>query len=346
MILADIPSPTISAIHLGPLAIHFYALCILVGIGVALWWATKRWEARGGRGEDMFDIVFAAVVAGIIGARIWHVLSSPAPYFGADGNLLDVLKIWEGGLAIYGAVAGGAVAVWFMARRKGISFVALADTIAPTMMVAQAIGRLGNWFNQELYGPPTSLPWGLDISCVQNGGTIPGCVPGTYHPTFLYELLWNLIGVVVLITIAKRLQLGGGRVFWLYAAIYSAGRAWIDAMRTEPVMMIGPLRIHTVLALVVLVVAIVMLVVLSRRRRERGGEVLAADGSWTLPTASAADSSDPADPTNPAGPSSSADPASSADPSSPADTSAPRGADGADRSAARGAQRGRRRRVD
>ncbi|UEJ83283.1 prolipoprotein diacylglyceryl transferase [Brachybacterium halotolerans subsp. kimchii] len=334
MILADIPSPTISAIHLGPLEIHFYALCILAGIGVALWWATKRWESRGGKGEDMFDIVFAAVVAGIIGARIWHVLSSPAPYFGADGNLLDVLKIWQGGLAIYGAVAGGAVAVWFMARRKGISFVALADTIAPTLMVAQAIGRLGNWFNQELYGPPTTLPWGLDISCVQNGGTIPGCMPGTYHPTFLYELLWNLIGVVVLLAIAKRLQLGGGRVFWLYAAIYSAGRAWIDAMRTEPVAMIGPLRIHTVLALVVLVIAIVVLVVLTRRRRAGGGEVLAADGSWTLPAGSTA------------GPAASADgPTPEASPA-PADPSSAEDADGADRSAPRSAPRGRRRRGD
>ncbi|PWH05790.1 prolipoprotein diacylglyceryl transferase [Brachybacterium endophyticum] len=285
MILADIPSPTVSALHLGPLTIHFYALCILAGIGIALWWATRRWEARGGAAEDMFDIVFAAVVAGIVGARIWHVLSSPEPYFGPDGDLLSVLRIWEGGLAIYGAVAGGALAVWFMARRKGVSFAALADTIAPTLMVAQAIGRLGNWFNQELFGPPTTLPWGLDISCLQNGGTIPGCEPGTYHPTFLYELLWNLVGVLVLLALARRFDLGGGRVFWLYAAIYSAGRAWVDAMRTEPVMMIGPLRIHTVLAILVLVLAIVMLVVLTRRRRRRGGEVRAADGSWTLPAA-------------------------------------------------------------
>lgn len=283
MILAEIPSPTVSAFSIGPLEIHIYALCILAGIAVAFTWAGRRWQARGGTSDDLFDIAFVAVIAGILGARIWHVLSSPAPYFGADGDLLSVLKIWQGGLAIYGGVAGGAIAVYVMSRIKKVSFTALADTLAPTLMVAQAMGRLGNWFNQELYGGPTDLPWGLSISCRQNGGMIAGCVPGTYHPTFLYELLWNLVGVAVLVAVSRHFRMGGGRVFWLYAAIYSAGRAWIDAMRTEPVAMIGPLRIHTVVALVVLVLAVVVLVVLTRRKHARGGEVLAADGSTSLP---------------------------------------------------------------
>ncbi|MCS6710562.1 prolipoprotein diacylglyceryl transferase [Brachybacterium sp. EF45031] len=279
MLRAEIPSSPISAISLGPLTIHFYALCILTGIAVAIWWATRRWEERGGNGDDLFDIAFVAVIAGIIGARVWHVLTSPAPFFGPGGNPIAVLYIWQGGLAIYGAVAAGALAVWWMARRKRVSFAALADTIAPTLMVAQAIGRFGNWFNQELYGPPLDAWWAWRIPCVTNGEQIAGCVPGTYHPTFLYEQLWNLVGVLVLLWAARRWQLAGGRIFWLYVAIYSTGRAWIDAMRSEPVMMIGPLRIHTVVALVMVVVAVAMLAWLTRRAHRRGAEAWAADGS-------------------------------------------------------------------
>lgn len=282
MISAGIPSPSISAFSLGPLTLHIYALCILTGIGVAYVWASRRWRDRGGDPDGLFDIVFVAVVAGIIGARIWHVLTSPDRFFGPDGDLLSILKIWEGGLAIYGAVALGGAAVWVMSRIKGVSFAVLADTIAPTLLVAQAIGRLGNWFNQELYGGPTDLPWGWDITCRQNGGVIPGCVPGSYQPTFLYEMLWNLAACAVLLLLSRRFRLGGGRTFWAYVALYSMGRAWIDAMRTEPVMMIGELRIHTVIALAAVLLAVVMLVVLTQRKRRRGGEAVAADGSFTL----------------------------------------------------------------
>ena len=280
-----IPSPSVSAFSLGPLTLHLYAVCILAGIGVALWWATKRWERRGGNGDDLFDIVFVAVIAGIIGARVWHVLTSPAPFFGPGGNPIEALFIWQGGLAIYGAVAGGALAVYLMSRWKKVSFTALADTIAPTLMVAQAIGRLGNWFNQELYGPPTDLPWGWNITCVTNGQRIGGCEPGTYHPTFLYEQMWLLGGVVLLLFLTRRFDLAGGRVFWSYVAIYSTGRAWIDAMRSEPVLMVGPLRIHTLVAIVMAVVAVAVVVHLTHRKRARGGEVVAADGSWEWPDA-------------------------------------------------------------
>ncbi len=277
-----IPSSPISAIHLGPLTIHFYAICILLGMGVALWWATKRWVARGGDGDDLFDIAFAGIIAGIVGARVWHVLTSPEPFFGPGGNPVAVLYIWQGGLAIYGGVAGGAIAVYVMSRIKRVSFAALADTIAPTLMVAQAIGRFGNWFNQELYGPATDLPWAWQVTCVTNGESIAGCTPGGYHPTFLYEQVWNLLGVLVLLAISRRFQLAGGRVFWGYVGIYSAGRAWIDAIRTEPVLMVGPLRIHTVVALVMVVVAVGMFCVLTVRRRRRGGETVAADGAFEL----------------------------------------------------------------
>ncbi len=283
MLQAVIPSSPISAVPIGPLTIHFYALCILAGIGVAMYWATKRWERRGGTADDLFDVSFAAVLAGIVGARIWHVLTSPEPFFGPGGNPLAVFYIWQGGLAIYGAVAGGALAVWLMARHKKVSFAALADTMAPTLLVAQALGRLGNWFNQELYGPPLDAPWAWQVTCVTNGQQIGGCEPGTYHPTFLYEQLWNLAAVVVLLLLAKTFRLGGGRVFWLYVVLYSTGRAWIDAMRQEPVMMIGDLRIHTVVAIVMAVVALGVFVALTLRCRRRGGEAMAADGSFTLP---------------------------------------------------------------
>ncbi|GAA1297159.1 prolipoprotein diacylglyceryl transferase [Brachybacterium alimentarium] len=277
-----IPSPPISSLSLGPLTVHFYAICILAGIGFALWWATKRWVARGGDGDDLFDIVFVAVIAGIVGSRVWHVLTSPAPFFGPDGNPLAVFYIWQGGLAIYGGVAGGAIAVWIMARVKKVSFTALADTIGPTIMAAQILGRFGNWFNQELYGPELDAWWAWDVTCVTNGQTIGGCEPGMYHPTFLYEQLWNLVGLAVLLLLSRRLQWAGGRVFWAYVAIYSVGRAGIDAIRTEPVLMVGPLRIHTLVAILTALVAIGVFTLLTVRKQRRGGEVVAADGSFEL----------------------------------------------------------------
>ncbi|MGP9682212.1 MULTISPECIES: prolipoprotein diacylglyceryl transferase [unclassified Brachybacterium] len=277
-----IPSPPISSVSLGPLTVHFYAICILAGIGLALWWATKRWERRGGNGDDLFDIVFVAVIAGIVGSRIWHVLTSPAPFFGPDGDPLAVFYIWQGGLAIYGGVAGGAVAVWIMARIKKVSFVALADTIGPTIMAAQILGRFGNWFNQELYGPRLDAWWAWDVTCVTNGQTIGGCTPGTYHPTFAYEQIWMLGGLAVLLLLSRRFQWAGGRVFWAYVVIYSAGRALVDSIRTEPVLMVGPLRIHTLVAILMVLFGVLVFVVLTRRKQRRGGEVVAADGSFVL----------------------------------------------------------------
>ena len=282
MITAGIPSSPISAISLGPLTVHFYALCILAGIFVAFWWGTRRWMSRGGDPDTFFDIGFAGVIAGIIGARVWHVLTSPQLYFGEGRDLIRVLYVWEGGLAIYGGVAGGALGVWLWSRRSGASFTVLADVIAPTLMVAQAIGRFGNWFNQELYGPPTDAPWGWDVTCVTNGERILGCEPGTYHPTFLYEALWLLAGCAVLLAVSRRFDLAGGRVFWLYVVIAGLGRTWIDAMRSEPVLMIGPLRIHTLIALGMALGAAIIFAALTARRR-RGGEARAADGSFDLP---------------------------------------------------------------
>src|SRR5699024_311012 len=201
-------------------------------------------------GDTLFDIIFAAVIAGIVGSRVWHVLTSPEPFFGPGGDPLSVLYIWQGGLAIYGGVAGGALAVRLMARHKGVAFTALADTVAPTLLVAQTLGRFGNWLNQELYGPPLDTWWAWDVTRVTNGEPLGGCEPGTYHPPVLYGQLWMLAGVTVLVLLSRRCRWAGGRVFWAYVTIYSTGRAWIDSIRTEPVLMIGPLRIHTLVAIV------------------------------------------------------------------------------------------------
>lgn len=279
MILAGIPSPSVSSFGIGPLTIHLYAICILTGIAIAMWWAMRRWAARGGDGDDLFDVVFAAVIAGIIGARIYHVISSPDAYFGPGGDPVAALYIWNGGLGIWGAVAGGALAAWVMARRKHLPFAVLADTIAPTLLVGQAVGRLGNWFNQELYGGPTTLPWGLEISCATDAQPIPGCIPGTYHPTFLYEMLWNLAGCAVLVLLERRLRLGGGRVFWTYVAIYTSGRVWIEMMRTDAAEIVLGLRVNVWVSLALLVLSLVMLVVLTRRRARRGHEAHRADES-------------------------------------------------------------------
>lgn len=272
MILAGIPSPPVSSFGIGPLTIHLYAICILAGIAIAMWWAMRRWAARGGDGDDLFDVVFAAVIAGIIGARVYHVISSPDAYFGPGGDPVAALYIWNGGLGIWGAVAGGALAAWVMARRKHLPFAVLADAVAPTLLVGQAVGRLGNWFNQELYGGPTSLPWGVDITCVTDGHPIPGCVPGTYHPTFLYEMLWNLAGCAVLVLLERRLRLGGGRVFWAYVAIYTLGRTWIEMMRTDAAEIVLGMRVNVWVSLALLVLSLVLLVILTRRRARRGGE--------------------------------------------------------------------------
>ena len=185
-----IPSPERNVWHLGPLPLRAYALCIIAGIVVGMVIATRRWRARGGTSDGLESVVVLAVPFGIVGARIYHVITDYELYFGPGRNPVDALKIWQGGLGIWGAVALGALGGWLVARRRGIRFPALLDACAPGLAVAQGIGRLGNWFNSELFGRPTTLPWGLEIA--------PGFRPAgfeqyaTFHPTFLYELIWDV----------------------------------------------------------------------------------------------------------------------------------------------------------
>jgi len=263
VILAAIPSPTQGVWEFGPIPIRAYALFIIVGIVVALWIAEKRYIARGGRPGDMMDIAVTAVPFGIIGGRIYHVITTPEPYFGADGSLIDAVKIWQGGLGIWGAVAFGAVGALIAARRRGLRLAPIGDAMAPGIVIAQAIGRLGNWFNNELYGRPTDAPWGLTIyEQVPGGGRAATGVDGepvalgTFQPTFLYELVWDLGVAGLVIWADRRFRLGRGRAFALYVAAYCAGRLWIELLRIDTAEEILGLRLNVWTSIIVFALAV------------------------------------------------------------------------------------------
>ncbi|MGC5018049.1 prolipoprotein diacylglyceryl transferase [Micromonospora sp. DT47] len=239
---AALPSPTTAVWQLGPAPIRAYALCIIVGIVVACWVTERRLRQRGVAPGAVLDIAVWAVPAGIIGARIYHVITSPEKYFGTGGEPIKVFFIHEGGLGIWGAVAGGAIGAWIAARQLGIPFTVVADAVAPGLPLAQAIGRFGNWFNNELYGGQTTLPWGLEIHrmdpdnpghALRDDAGQPILEPGLHHPTFLYEALWNVGVAALVLFLDRRLKLGRGRAFALYVMGYTAGRFWIELMRTD-----------------------------------------------------------------------------------------------------------------
>lgn len=244
-----IPSPSQGVWYLGPLPVRAYALCILVGIVVAVLIAERRWVRRGGAPGGVADLAGWAVPFGIVGARIYHVITSPQAYFGDGGHPLDALKIWQGGLGIWGAVAGGALGAWIACRRRGWSFVMFADSAAPGVAVAQAIGRLGNYFNQELFGRPTSLPWGLEISPEHRPAGFAQFA--TYHPTFLYEALWCLAVAAAVVLLDRRFTLDHGRSLALYVALYTVGRGYIESLRIDPANQILGLRVNEWTSLVV-----------------------------------------------------------------------------------------------
>ncbi|WDF34707.1 prolipoprotein diacylglyceryl transferase [Arthrobacter agilis] len=270
---ASIPSPPAewASFGLGPVTIHAYALCILAGIILALVLTQKRFVSFGGHADAVWDIAIWAIPFGIIGGRLYHVVSSPDAYFGPEGDLARIPQIWQGGLGIWGAIALGALGAWIGARRAGVKLSAFADAAAPGVLLAQAVGRLGNWFNQELFGAPTTLPWGLEINA-DNANFPLDQDPGTlFHPTFLYELLWNLVGVAILLLLARRLNLRGGRMFWLYAAYYTLGRVWIETLRIDDAEMVSLFgvtqRLNVWTSIAVFLVALAVLVYLAVARR-------------------------------------------------------------------------------
>jgi len=246
--LASLPSPTRSAWFLGALPIRAYALCIVAGIFVAIAVTARRWRERGGTDDQLWDIAGWAIVLGIVGGRVYHVATDPELYFDKGRHPIDAFKIWDGGLGIWGAIALGAIGAWIGCRRKGVSLQVFGDAAVPGVALAQAIGRWGNWFNNELYGGRTSLPWGLKVHCMNittgrvdpttladNGKTcLPnGTLPGLYQPTFLYECLWDVALALALIYLDRRFRMGRGTVFALYAMGYTAGRGWIEALRHD-----------------------------------------------------------------------------------------------------------------
>jgi prolipoprotein diacylglyceryl transferase len=248
---ASIPSPAESVWHLGPVPLRAYALCILAGIVLAIWLGNRRWIARGGEPGVVGDIAIWAVPFGIVGARLYHVATDWELYFGEGGEPLEALRIWQGGLGIWGGIALGAVGAWIGARRRGVPLPALADALAPGIVLAQAIGRWGNWFNQELFGGPSDLPWAVEIDRQFRPERFADVE--TFHPTFLYESLWCIGVALVLIWADRRFRMGHGRVFALYVALYTLGRSWIEYLRV----------------VLVLVGAVVYIVVSARRRPGR-----------------------------------------------------------------------------
>lgn len=265
---SSLPSPDQGTWNLGPVPVRAYALAIILGIVVAIWVGNKRYVARGGRPGLITDVALWAVPFGIIGGRIYHVASDWQIYFGPDGRgLLAALRIWDGGLGIWGAVAFGALGAWIGARRQGVPLPPIGDAIAPGIAFAQAIGRWGNWFNQELFGRPTDLPWGLEIAVANRPNGYEEFA--TFHPTFLYESLW-LVGVAfVVIWADKRFTLGHGRAFALYVLLYVVGRLWIELLRIDPANTVAGLRLNVWTSVIVAIGAITYLVVSARRRPGR-----------------------------------------------------------------------------
>ncbi|MCW2570840.1 MAG: prolipoprotein diacylglyceryl transferase [Frankiales bacterium] len=245
MRLAYIPSPSQGVWHVGPLPIRAYALCIILGVVVAVVIGERRWVARGGTKGAVADVAGIAVPFGLLGGRIYHVVTSPTQYL---HHPVEALYIWRGGLGIPGGILGGVIAGIVVCKRRGIRPGAMADAIAPAVPVAQAIGRFGNYFNQELFGRPTHLPWGLEIA-PDNPNAVPGAE--AYQPTFLYESLWDLGVAGVVLWADRRWRLGHGRAFALYLALYAVGRSWIEALRIDDASRFFGLRLNDYVAVAV-----------------------------------------------------------------------------------------------
>lgn len=264
----SIPSPDWSFFDLGPFRIHAYALCILAGIIAATILTSRRLTKRGGEPGVVLDIILWAVPLGIVGARIYHVLTHPGDYFFEGADLMRTFYIWEGGNAIFGSLIGGGIGAYIGCRMSGIRFWSFVDAVAPGMLLAQAMGRLGNWFNHELFGIPTTLPWGLEIEATNAAWPI-GLPPGTlFHPTFLYEIIWNLVGVAVILLVERKVNLYWGKAFGLYLIWYGVGRSVFETIRVDPSEIILGIRTNVWAAFASILIGVIIIVV--QRRRHTG----------------------------------------------------------------------------
>ncbi len=267
----SIPTPTLSQVAIGPLTVHFYALCIIAGIAIAIWLGDKRLVSAGAKqGQQLKGVVsevaVIAVPAGIIGGRLYHVITTPDQYFGSNGDLLAILKIWNGGLGIWGAIALGALGALISYRRlrkemELPSFRVFLDALAPGILFAQAIGRFGNWFNSELFGRPLDTWWGLEIAYKyrpRGYGLFE-----TFHPTFLYEAIWSTALAILLIIFGKRWA--NGATFAIYIAGYSLGRFFIEGLRIDAAQDIGGLRLNQWTSIAILFLGLILFYRLERK---------------------------------------------------------------------------------
>jgi len=263
---ASIPSPSQGVVHLGPIPFRGYALCILLGVIVAVVIGEKRLQARGYAKGKLSDIAVWAVPFGIVGGRLYHVITDNQLYFRAGRSPIRALYIWDGGLGIWGAVALGALGAYIGARRSGVAFASLAEAVAVAIPVAQAIGRWGNWFNQELYGRPSQLAWALRIGPAHREARYASIA--TYQPTFLYESLWDLGTAGVVLWAERRFRLGRGRAFAVYVAAYTVGRFWIEALRIDPAHTYAGLRLNDYTSILVFLGAVTHLLLARNRSRD------------------------------------------------------------------------------
>lgn len=284
LVAAGIPSPSQGVWYLGPIPLRAYGIIIAVGMVVGVWWTARRYMARGGKADTIYDVALWAIPSGVIGARVYHVITSPEAYFGPGGDPWLALQIWRGGLGIWGGVALGALGAFVAVKRAKVALGPIADSLAPALLVAQAIGRWGNWFNQELFGAATSLPWGLRIDVAH----LPaGYAPGTlFHPTFLYESLWNLAGAALIVTLDRRRRFAAGQLFGMYLMVYTAGRAWIEMLRIDDAHTVAGLRLNVWTSLAVFALGLVLYVVAGRLDRTRE---VASGGAPSSSEASARD---------------------------------------------------------
>ena len=275
--LASIPSPGQGVWHIGAFPVRGYALCIILGVVAAVWVGERRWIARGGFPGAVGDVAVWAVPFGLVGGRLYHVITDPELYFGEGKSAISALYIWRGGLGIWGAIMLGALGAYIGCRRHHLKFGAFADALAPGIALAQAIGRWGNWFNQELYGKPTDLPWGLHIDPAHRGDLQQY---STFQPTFLYESLWDLGVAGVVIWLDRKLKLGHGRAFAVYVMAYTAGRVWIEYLRVDTANHIFGVRLNVWTSIILFVLAAVYFVVMGRRHPERETDIQPVPEGW------------------------------------------------------------------
>ena len=262
-LVASIPAPDVRDITLGPFEIRLYALCLLAGIAAAVWISMRRWRAVGGDPDLVLEVALWSVLAGLVGGRLYHDLTS---WDEVGDEWYGPIAIWQGGLGIWGGVLFGVLTGAYVTHRRGASVLKMMDAAAPGILVAQGIGRLGNYFNQELFGGPSSLPWALEVDLQHRPEEYID--ETTFHPTFLYEMLWNFGGAALIVWLGHRFRLRAPGVFCLYVMVYSLGRIFWEQLRVDPSKMFLGQRLNFYVALALFLGAIVAFVWSVRRGPE------------------------------------------------------------------------------